>query len=69
MTYLITFDEERSLVLEAGCDHLVCKPFQQAVIFEKMAKYLRVRYLYEDSDLEVKETPCYVLQAASLSNA
>ncbi|WP_009633849.1 hybrid sensor histidine kinase/response regulator [Synechocystis sp. PCC 7509] len=61
------FDEERALVLSAGCDDFVCKPFLEAVILEKMAKYLGVRYLYEDSQLQPQETACYVLKAASLS--
>jgi signal transduction histidine kinase/CheY-like chemotaxis protein len=42
------FEEERSLVLSAGCDDFVRKPFTIEVIFEKMADYLGVRYLYED---------------------
>ncbi len=40
------FDEKRSLILSAGCDDFVRKPFQDAEIFEKMATYLGVRYLY-----------------------
>lgn len=59
------FDEERALVLAAGCDDFVGKPFLEAIIFEKMAKYLGVRYLY-DSPLELKEPSPYILQAASL---
>lgn len=42
------FDEERAVVLSAGCDDFVRKPFQQEVIFEKIAQHLGVRYLYED---------------------
>lgn len=43
------FDEERAVVLSIGCDDFVCKPFREEVILEKMAKYLGVRYLYEDT--------------------
>jgi signal transduction histidine kinase/CheY-like chemotaxis protein len=46
------FDEERSIVLSAGCDDFVRKPFQEEVILEKMAQYLGVRYVYEQQDLE-----------------
>jgi len=42
------FEEERHLVLAAGCDDFVRKPFREEVIFEKMAQYLGVRYLYEE---------------------
>ncbi|NJL66770.1 MAG: response regulator [Microcoleus sp. SM1_3_4] len=30
-----TFEEERSLILEAGCDDFVRKPFREKIIFEK----------------------------------
>ncbi len=46
------FDEERSVVLSAGCDDFVGKPFQEEVILEKMAKYLGVRYVYEQQAFE-----------------
>ncbi len=42
------FDEERSLVLSAGCDDFVAKPFREQVIFDKMAQFLGVRYVYEE---------------------
>ncbi|MEG4212406.1 PAS domain S-box protein [Microcoleus sp. S13_B4] len=41
------FDEERSLILSAGCDDFVAKPFREQVILEKMAKYLGVHYVYD----------------------
>ncbi|MCP4357227.1 MAG: transporter substrate-binding domain-containing protein [Chloroflexi bacterium] len=41
-------DEERELVLAAGADDFVPKPFAEAEIFGKMATYLGVRYLYAD---------------------
>lgn len=45
------FDEEQALVLSAGCDDFVAKPFREQVIFEKMAHYLGVRYIYEEAVL------------------
>ncbi len=41
------FDEEKSIILSAGCDDFVAKPFRQQVILDKMAHYLGVRYVYE----------------------
>ena len=66
------FDEERAVVLSIGCDDFVCKPFREEVILEKMAKYLGVRYLYEDSDQpsasrQLEGAESYVLQAESLN--
>ena len=43
------FEESRSVVLAAGCDDFVRKPFQEQVIFDKIAQHLGVRYIYENS--------------------
>ena len=40
-------DEEKSVVLSAGCDDFVRKPFRERLIFDKMAQYLGVRYVYQ----------------------
>jgi CheY-like chemotaxis protein len=42
------FEEERAIVLSSGCDDFVSKPFQEEVIFAKMAEHLGVQYIYED---------------------
>ena len=58
-TYIIaltasTFEEERAIVLSAGCDDFVRKPFREEVLFDKMAQYLGVRYIYsEDSESDL----------------
>jgi two-component system, sensor histidine kinase and response regulator len=41
------FEEDRTSVLDSGCDDFVRKPFYEPVIFEKMAEYLGVQYVYE----------------------
>ncbi|MEG4269295.1 PAS domain S-box protein [Microcoleus sp. Pol12A4] len=41
------FEEERENVLMAGCNDFITKPFQQREIFDKLAKYLGVQYIYE----------------------
>jgi signal transduction histidine kinase/CheY-like chemotaxis protein len=41
------FEEERKEILAAGCDDLVCKPFPQQLIFDKLAEHLGIKYLYE----------------------
>jgi signal transduction histidine kinase/DNA-binding response OmpR family regulator len=45
-----TLEEEKAVVLSAGCDDFVRKPFREQVIFSKMAQYLGVRYLYQEID-------------------
>ena len=42
-----TFEEERSLFRESGCDDFVGKPFVENTIFEKIAQHLGVRYVYQ----------------------
>lgn len=41
------FNEDRAAILQAGCDDFMRKPFQEEILFEKMAHHLRVRYLYQ----------------------
>jgi signal transduction histidine kinase/DNA-binding response OmpR family regulator len=47
-----TLEEEKAVVLSAGCDDFVRKPFREEVIFEKMAQFLGVSYVYEHLDYE-----------------
>lgn len=41
------FDEERALVLAAGCDDFMRKPFHEWKLFELMALHLNIEFLYE----------------------
>lgn len=43
-----TLEVERSIILSTGCDDFVRKPFREEIIFDKMAEYLAVRYVYEE---------------------
>jgi CheY-like chemotaxis protein len=45
-------EEEKAVVLDAGCDDFVRKPFQEHILFEMMAKHLGVEYIYENLDGE-----------------
>lgn len=62
------FDEERSVILSAGCDDFVAKPFREQVILEKMAQYLGVRYIYEQpiSSLTKEEKQSSLIEAEAL---
>jgi signal transduction histidine kinase/DNA-binding NarL/FixJ family response regulator len=42
-------EEERAVILSAGCDGFMRKPFREADIFDAMHKHIGVRYIYEDS--------------------
>jgi signal transduction histidine kinase/CheY-like chemotaxis protein len=43
------FEEDRMKAISVGFDDFVRKPIQTSIIFEKMAKYLGVRYIYADA--------------------
>ncbi|MGB7892951.1 MAG: response regulator [Microcoleus sp.] len=43
-----TFEEKKDEIIAAGCDDFVRKPFQEQILFDKMACYLGVRYLYQE---------------------
>lgn len=47
-------ENEKSVILSAGCDDFVRKPFRESTIFEKIAYYLGVQYDYEDSSIAPK---------------
>ncbi|MCP2727306.1 ATP-binding protein [Symplocastrum sp. BBK-W-15] len=53
------FDEQQTNILAAGCDDFVRKPFQEQVIFEKMAEHLGVKYIHatQPDDTETGQNP------------
>ncbi|WP_204103888.1 MULTISPECIES: response regulator [Spirulina sp. CCY15215] len=60
-------EEEKALVLSAGCDDFVRKPFREEELFETMAKHLGVRYVYDDTDLQIQQKQQnYVLDSDTL---
>ncbi len=40
------FEEEREKALMAGCDDFISKPFQERLVFDKLAQHLGVQYIY-----------------------
>ena len=43
-----SYEEERMVVLAAGCDDYLRKPFRERDVFELMHKHLGVQYVYEE---------------------
>ncbi|NEN92406.1 MAG: response regulator [Okeania sp. SIO3H1] len=41
-------EEEKAIILSAGCDDFVRKPFRESMIFETMQKHLGVEYIYQE---------------------
>ncbi len=63
-----TLEEERSVVLSAGCDAYMRKPFREAEIFEALTQYLGVRFVVEEIAPPVAPAPQMVLTADSFAN-
>jgi len=47
-----TFEEERSIVLSAGCDEFIRKPFRNEAIFESLNRHLNIKFVYEEDNNE-----------------
>jgi len=45
------FEEDRIASLQAGCNDHLAKPFTETALFEKMGRYLGVRYLYAEETI------------------
>jgi two-component system sensor histidine kinase/response regulator len=46
------FEEDRALILSAGCDDFIRKPFREEEIFDALAKHLGVRFVYQEEHPE-----------------
>lgn len=44
------FEDTRQESAEVGCDDFICKPFQENVLFQSIAKYLEIHYTYKKLD-------------------
>lgn len=49
-----SFEEERAVVLDAGCDDFLRKPFRESDIFELMQKHLGLCFIHEDEYAETE---------------
>ncbi len=49
------FEENRSLILSAGCDDFLRKPCRQDVLLKTFAQHLGVRYRYEDPEFGIED--------------
>ncbi len=63
-------EEEKAIVLSAGCDDFVRKPFKEQVLFEILTKHLGVQYIYEnvESDRLTNEDNDLMLSSAHLAS-
>jgi signal transduction histidine kinase/ligand-binding sensor domain-containing protein/CheY-like chemotaxis protein len=43
-------EEDRAIILSAGCDDYIRKPFREEEAFQALTKHLSVRFIYEEPD-------------------
>ncbi len=61
-------EEEKAIILSAGCDDFVRKPFAEHTIFETLAKHLGVKYIYvENPIVHLANLPEIKLSSASFT--
>ncbi|MTJ06379.1 response regulator [Anabaena sp. UHCC 0204] len=61
-------EEEKAIVLSAGCDDFLRKPFKENTIFETLTKHLGVKYIYEElatGDVILEQSP-FILSSVDL---
>ncbi|MCT7993736.1 PAS domain S-box protein [Laspinema olomoucense] len=67
------FEEDRQLVLAAGCNDFIHKPFREEVLLSKVGEHIGVRYIYDEpiesaSDNRIqgsREDSAFILNAQS----
>lgn len=47
------FEEDRTVILNTGCHDFISKPFQEEIIFAKLAEHLGVTYIYEQEEAAI----------------
>jgi PAS domain S-box-containing protein len=57
------FEEERVVVLSAGCDDFLRKPFREEDIFAAMNKHIGVRFIYDELTIPASTQPQTVQEA------
>jgi signal transduction histidine kinase/DNA-binding response OmpR family regulator len=62
------FEEDRDKFLSAGCDDFVRKPFTDEEIFDKMAQYLEVRYIYQEIQTAEEKSVTPAFTSADLAD-
>jgi CheY-like chemotaxis protein len=45
------------VILSAGCDDFLGKPFREAVLLEKISQHLGIRYIYEEMTPALSASP------------
>ncbi len=53
------FEHDRERVLISGCNDFLAKPFREANLYDMLAHYLKIEFVYADQDDSEKQIPSY----------
>jgi CheY-like chemotaxis protein len=56
------FEEDRALVLSAGCDDFMRKPFREQEIFDALVRHLGVRFVYDEAGAQTVQDQAEVAE-------
>jgi DNA-binding NarL/FixJ family response regulator len=63
------FEEDRELILSAGCDDIVRKPFRKEEIFDQLTRHLGVGFVYDEEMAQPTTIPSADVQDALTSTS
>ncbi|MGI8504756.1 MAG: PAS domain S-box protein [Hassallia sp.] len=49
------FEEQRTAMMQAGCDDFINKPFREEILLEKLSQYLELEYIYQEESARIPE--------------
>ncbi|MFM7577683.1 MAG: response regulator, partial [Microcystaceae cyanobacterium] len=61
------FEEDRALVLSAGCDDFLRKPFREETLWQKMAEHLGIQFCYGSSPHPTESSAPVLTSAVTVS--
>jgi PAS domain S-box-containing protein len=62
------FEEQRAEIKAAGCDDMVRKPLEPKIIFDKIAEFLKVKYIYQTDKINNQIDPVTNLNSPLISS-
>jgi CheY-like chemotaxis protein len=62
------FEEQRTAMMQAGCNDFINKPFHEEILLEKLSQYLGLEYIYQEETTKIPENSKKTTQEILLSD-